>query len=358
MEGLRSTSAANWVMVAGGGGGGARCGAARRVLHFRAPIGGAQHGGAFSRVLIWRRATAVAPAFPRPPSPFSAFPSPEKQEEVKTDKDASSVETQTASDPPAAAAAATEQSAEAVLQPQAPTEPLEAASSESQETSEAEPVEAETDAARETPSPGESQETSELETVVVAETDAQNDDPRTVRVRFTLQKSCRFGEQFLLVGEHQILGSWNPDKAIPMEWSDGHVWVTDDVELPVGEEIKYKFILRPLSGKIKWQPGEDKVLQTCESAEAEAAIVVTGDWESPDDEKTTEKEKASDDVTAAGSDGADATESKQEAEDEVVHEDLKSTAVEAGDQEKRVVHEGEPVLVPGFATVAASATEA
>ncbi|MQL73554.1 hypothetical protein Taro_005919 [Colocasia esculenta] len=77
MEGLRSSSATNWLLVAGGEGG-ARC-RASRVLHFRAPNGGAQHG-AISRVLVWRRATAVAPAFPRPPSPFAAFPSAEKQE--------------------------------------------------------------------------------------------------------------------------------------------------------------------------------------------------------------------------------------------------------------------------------------
>ncbi|MQL73560.1 hypothetical protein Taro_005920 [Colocasia esculenta] len=175
------------------------------------------------------------------------------------------------------------------------------------------------------------------------------DEPRTVRVRFMLQKSCQFGEHFLVVGEHRALGSWNPEKALPLEWSDGHIWVADDVELPVGEEIKYKFILRSLLGKIKWQPGPDKVLQTCESADA---IVVTGDWESEADEKTTEKEKVSEDSTAAGADGEGATESNQA---EVAEGNLKNTA-EAG-EEKPVVHEGEPALIPGLAPLAASPTE-
>ncbi|KAK6947043.1 Carbohydrate binding module family 20 [Dillenia turbinata] len=46
----------------------------------------------------------------------------------------------------------------------------------------------------------------------------------SLHVKFQLQKECHFGEHFLLIGDHPIIGSWNLSKAIPMNWSDGHLW--------------------------------------------------------------------------------------------------------------------------------------
>lgn len=45
-----------------------------------------------------------------------------------------------------------------------------------------------------------------------------------MHVKFQLQKECSFGQQFLIVGDDPILGSWDPERAIPMDWSDGNVW--------------------------------------------------------------------------------------------------------------------------------------
>lgn len=49
-------------------------------------------------------------------------------------------------------------------------------------------------------------------------------------MKFQLQKECRFGDQFLLVGDDPIIGAWNPESAVPMNWSDGHIWSVELVK--------------------------------------------------------------------------------------------------------------------------------
>ncbi|GAB4833974.1 hypothetical protein Ancab_032226 [Ancistrocladus abbreviatus] len=108
----------------------------------------------------------------------------------------------------------------------------------------------------------------------------------TVHVRLQLQKVCQFGEQFLVVGNDPILGLWNPLDAIPMAWSDGHVWTTE-LDVPIGKSIEFKFILRQITGNFLWQPGPDRTLRTWETKNT---ISVLGDWENADSQQVTEVE--------------------------------------------------------------------
>lgn len=32
-----------------------------------------------------------------------------------------------------------------------------------------------------------------------------------------------------MVGDDPVFGSWDPSKALPMTWSDGHVWTVEQV---------------------------------------------------------------------------------------------------------------------------------
>nr|CAD1834515.1 unnamed protein product [Ananas comosus var. bracteatus] len=50
---------------------------------------------------------------------------------------------------------------------------------------------------------------------------------KTSHVKFVLHKECLFGQRFLLVGDDPNISSWDPSKAIPLEWSDGHVWTIE-----------------------------------------------------------------------------------------------------------------------------------
>lgn len=53
------------------------------------------------------------------------------------------------------------------------------------------------------------------------------DESKTVHVKFQLLKECSFGEQFTIVGDDPLLGSWDPESGIPLNWSDGHLWTVE-----------------------------------------------------------------------------------------------------------------------------------
>uniref|UniRef100_A0A0D6QWY9 CBM20 domain-containing protein n=1 Tax=Araucaria cunninghamii TaxID=56994 RepID=A0A0D6QWY9_ARACU len=107
-----------------------------------------------------------------------------------------------------------------------------------------------------------------------------------VKVKFVLQKKCKFGQQFSVVGDDPQFGTWEPKAAIPLEWSEGDVWTTE-VDVPVGKQIEYKFILKGKLGEISWQPGQNQVFETSESV---PSMVVSSPWEK-EEEVTCEDEK-------------------------------------------------------------------
>ncbi|PRQ42963.1 putative phosphoglucan, water dikinase [Rosa chinensis] len=123
----------------------------------------------------------------------------------------------------------------------------------------------------------------ELET-----TDAQIQETyptKTMHVKFQLQKECSFGQHFLIVGDDPMLGLWDPERAIQMDWSDGNVWSVE-LDIPVGKSIQFKFILKGSAGNILWQPGPDRIFQTWET---ENTITVSEDWGDAELQKITEE---------------------------------------------------------------------
>lgn len=109
-----------------------------------------------------------------------------------------------------------------------------------------------------------------------AEADKE-DEKKFVQVKILLQKECMFGEKFSVVGTNECLGSWDPQAAVPMIWSPGHLWTTPLLDIPVGKRIYFKFILTNKLGEIQWQPGPDRIFETWDTT---ATIVVSEDWDS------------------------------------------------------------------------------
>ncbi|CAD5330486.1 unnamed protein product [Arabidopsis thaliana] len=102
---------------------------------------------------------------------------------------------------------------------------------------------------------------------------------KTVRVRFQLRKECVFGEHFFILGDDPVFGGlWDPDTALPLNWSDGNVW-TVDLDLPVGSLVEFKFILKAQTGEILWQPGPNRALETWETNKT---IRICEDWDNAD----------------------------------------------------------------------------
>ncbi|XP_050236405.1 uncharacterized protein LOC126686408 [Mercurialis annua] len=108
---------------------------------------------------------------------------------------------------------------------------------------------------------------------------------KTMHVKFQLQKKCMFGEQFMLVGDDQVLGFWNPANAIPMNWSDGHIWNVK-LDIPMDSTIQFKFILKQRTGEMIWQPGPDRIFKSWESG---TSIIVSEDWKNPEAQKIMEE---------------------------------------------------------------------
>jgi len=130
------------------------------------------------------------------------------------------------------------------------------------------------------------------------------------------------------------LGSWDPQAAIPMNWSPGHLWTTPLLDIPVGKRIYFKFILTDKLGEIQWQPGPDRIFETWETT---ATIVVSEDWDSFHPQTITEE---------ATEDEFDET--KAETQDPIgggTAEVLVPGTDEEGGGE---VISGVPVLVPGL----------
>ncbi|EXC23671.1 hypothetical protein L484_015581 [Morus notabilis] len=113
---------------------------------------------------------------------------------------------------------------------------------------------------------------------------------KTVHVKFHLLKECVFGEQFLIVGDDPMFGLWDPESAVPLNWSEGHVW-TVELDIPVGKSIQFKFILKDSTGEIVWQPGPNRVFQTWETKNT---ITVSEDWENAELQTVSEEEQAAD----------------------------------------------------------------
>ncbi|KHN47425.1 Phosphoglucan, water dikinase, chloroplastic [Glycine soja] len=128
----------------------------------------------------------------------------------------------------------------------------------------------------------------DLETVEPqAQQSEQTNESKFVRVSFQLEKTCNFGEQFLIVGGGPVLGSWDPLEALPMTWSEGHVWAVE-LDMPAGQTFQYKFILKGEGGDIIWQPGSDRLIHTWETKNR---IVVLEDWENVELQKITEEDQ-------------------------------------------------------------------
>ncbi|XP_019084602.1 PREDICTED: uncharacterized protein LOC104708971 isoform X2 [Camelina sativa] len=102
---------------------------------------------------------------------------------------------------------------------------------------------------------------------------------KKVRVRFQLRKECVFGEHFFILGDDPVFGGlWDPETALPLNWSDGNVW-TLDLDLPVGRLVEFKFILKAQTGEILWQPGPNRSLETWETNKT---IRICEDWGNAD----------------------------------------------------------------------------
>ena len=79
-------------------------------------------------------------------------------------------------------------------------------------------------------------------------------------VTFSLYVSgLRKGERLYLVGDADVLGAWNPKRALPMQQRVPNRWsVTFDVDSIISGGLYYKFIAIGEDGSVRWEEGENR----------------------------------------------------------------------------------------------------
>jgi hypothetical protein len=84
-----------------------------------------------------------------------------------------------------------------------------------------------------------------------------------VRILFTTEYSCADGEKLLLVGEHKVLGAWNPIDGVSLQNASASgradVWQAS-VLLEKGHSYQFKFLTLTHGKHIRWQEGSNRLI--------------------------------------------------------------------------------------------------
>lgn len=82
--------------------------------------------------------------------------------------------------------------------------------------------------------------------------------------------------QLFVVGDIPILGTWNPDNAIPLTTADGTTYSVS-IPLPLPSTVfNYKFITRNSKGDIQWEEDDNRSFAVPKDTLQDTAIVIAG----------------------------------------------------------------------------------
>eukprot|EP00879_Flechtneria_rotunda_P010925 GHRR01011416.1.p1 GENE.GHRR01011416.1~~GHRR01011416.1.p1 ORF type:complete len:304 (+),score=119.92 GHRR01011416.1:397-1308(+) len=78
-----------------------------------------------------------------------------------------------------------------------------------------------------------------------------------IKVDVGVQLQTKPGQEVFLVGSHPCLGEWSAEAALPLTWTDGHVWQAS-IEVPADcIDLEYKAVLRSPNGNVLWEKGNN-----------------------------------------------------------------------------------------------------
>lgn len=81
--------------------------------------------------------------------------------------------------------------------------------------------------------------------------------PTCIKVDVGVQMKTRPGEDVVLVGSHPAFGSWDLEGALPLSWSDGHVWRASVEVAPDCDSLEYKAVVVS-GGSPMWEKGSNQ----------------------------------------------------------------------------------------------------
>lgn len=106
------------------------------------------------------------------------------------------------------------------------------------------------------------------EAVRVAE-EREREDGRRHRcarnITFCVHYSTNFGQNLAVVGNTTALGSWNPNKAVPLKWTSGNYWIGPGKLSTDDGVAEYKYLLVDNNFRTaSWEPGCNHRINTAQ----------------------------------------------------------------------------------------------
>jgi len=77
-----------------------------------------------------------------------------------------------------------------------------------------------------------------------------------------IHSGTSYGDRVVVTGNHPALGNWNPWHGVEMQTSESMFpsW-TARAHLPAGTRLEYKFVWIDGGGNVRWEPGQNRVLE-------------------------------------------------------------------------------------------------
>jgi len=101
----------------------------------------------------------------------------------------------------------------------------------------------------------------------------------TLQITFQLKFHTQFGQNLYITGNHEIFGSDDIDKALPLQYYNDELWTLilnwNDTEIP-DANITYNYILRNADGTISYDWGRDKKINP--SLFRTAKVLIKDSW--------------------------------------------------------------------------------
>jgi hypothetical protein len=84
--------------------------------------------------------------------------------------------------------------------------------------------------------------------------------PSWKQVQFAVKYTTVPGEKMFIIGSSMELGSWDISRSVPMEWTDGNVWVAKVNIDPAATLVEYKYVVIS-NRKTVWENGSNHVFE-------------------------------------------------------------------------------------------------
>ncbi|WP_433544294.1 carbohydrate-binding module family 20 domain-containing protein (plasmid) [Streptomyces sp. CA-294286] len=86
---------------------------------------------------------------------------------------------------------------------------------------------------------------------------AAGTDENSVVATFHVTAHTKWGQQVYVTGNRPELGSWNPDKAIPLSSASYPTW-SATVVLPANIGVEYKYLVKTVNAPVLWESGPNR----------------------------------------------------------------------------------------------------